>query len=168
MKKVNFRVKTHLHTDMDYPNIRHAYLAYLACLTVSEENKSVVSEQRFMNDVLFYDLNGNIRAVASFGNDRHILHLAAFAGDIQRAELFDIPLMRRVKREAVEYLLPKRTVRPDGQFRLPVIKSPVLQQIPERCRHNYSQVTGIRPWIEKRSRQLEQCMLRMFKAVQLP
>lgn len=65
-----FRAEIYRHANVDYPDIG---LASLACLTVSEENKSVVSAQRFMNDVLFYDLNGNIRTVASFGDGRHIL-----------------------------------------------------------------------------------------------
>jgi hypothetical protein len=60
-----FYVELYQHPDTDYPK---AGLACLTCLTVSEENKSVVSAQRFMNDVLFYDLAGNIRTVASFGD----------------------------------------------------------------------------------------------------
>lgn len=58
------RAEIHKHPDLNYPQIG---LAYLTNLTVCEEKNSVVAAQRFMNDVLFYDLAGNLQAVVSYG-----------------------------------------------------------------------------------------------------
>ena len=63
------RAEIYRHPDLAYPKTQ---LAYLTCLIVSEEEKSIVSAQRFMNDVLFYDLRGNLHAVATFGKG-HII-----------------------------------------------------------------------------------------------
>ncbi len=64
-----FRAEIYKHPDINYPKVS---LAYLTCLTVNDKKKRVVSAQRFINDVLFYDLSGNIHTVITFG-DEHIV-----------------------------------------------------------------------------------------------
>jgi len=63
------RAEIYKHPDIAYPK---SQLAYLTCLIANEEEKSIVSAQRFMNDVLFYDLRGDLHAVATFGKG-HII-----------------------------------------------------------------------------------------------
>ncbi|MDR1116557.1 MAG: hypothetical protein LBL33_10535 [Tannerella sp.] len=77
-----FHVELYQRPGTDYPK---AGLACLTCLTVSEENKSVVSAQRFMNDVLFYDLAGNIRTVASFGDGHTVPEIKDNTVDMDRS-----------------------------------------------------------------------------------
>ena len=63
------RASVYKHADIIYPATGEAYVT---SLIVSEENKRIVSAQRFMNDVLFYDLRGEIKTVVSFG-EGHII-----------------------------------------------------------------------------------------------
>ena len=81
------RAEIHKHPDIKYPKVS---LAYLTCLTVSEEANSAVSAQRFMNDVLFYDLRGNLRSVATFGKGHIIPEIKDKTVDMDNSTKFFI------------------------------------------------------------------------------
>jgi len=81
------RVEIYRHPNITYPNIQPAYLT---CLIANEEEKSIVSAQRFMNDVLFYDLRGNLRAVSTFGKEYIIPEIKDETVDMDKSLKFFI------------------------------------------------------------------------------
>jgi len=75
------RAKVYQHENLTYPKTSTAYRTNL---TVSEKQKTVVSALRYINDVQFYDLKGNIRKVVTFGNE-HILPVIG-GNEVDRAK----------------------------------------------------------------------------------